>query len=49
MRLTELRKGITSEPELGLEHGDSGWKSLDEQKRMKTSDRGSEMMEERKF
>ena len=30
IRLVELRKGITSYPNLGLEHGDSGGKSLDE-------------------
>jgi hypothetical protein len=35
IRLTELRKGITFYPELGLECDDSGGKSLDEQKRMK--------------
>jgi hypothetical protein len=46
MRLAELRKGITYEPELELEHGDNGWKALDEQKRMKTSDRGSKMLKE---
>ena len=30
IRLVELRKGITSDPDLGLEHGDSGGKSLAE-------------------
>ena len=30
IRLVELQKGINSYPDLGLEHGDSGGKSLDE-------------------
>jgi hypothetical protein len=46
MRLTELWKGINSNPELGLEHGDSGWKDLDEKKAMETSRREFKMMEE---
>jgi hypothetical protein len=46
MRLTKLRMGINYDPELGLEHGDSGWKYLDEEKRMKTLDRGSKTFEE---
>jgi hypothetical protein len=49
MRLIELQMGITSDPELGLERGDSGWKYLDEKKRMKTSDRGSRTFEEIKI
>jgi hypothetical protein len=36
----ELQKGITSNPELGFEHGNSHWKSLDEQKVMEISGRG---------
>jgi hypothetical protein len=46
MRLTELWKGITSNPDLGFEHGDSGRKTLDKQKVMETSRRGFETMEE---
>jgi hypothetical protein len=49
MRLEELRKGITSNPELRFEHDDSGWKSLDEKKVMETSRRGFKMMEEIKI
>jgi hypothetical protein len=45
----ELWKAITFDPELGLEHGDSRWKSLDEQKTMVPSRRGFEMIEKRKF
>jgi hypothetical protein len=45
----ELRKGITSNPELGFEHGNSRWKSLDEQKVMDISRRGFKMMEEREI
>jgi hypothetical protein len=45
----ELWKGITSNPELRFEHGNSRWKSLDEQKVMEISRRGFKMMEERKF
>jgi hypothetical protein len=41
----ELQKGITSNPELGFEHGNSRWKSLDEQKMMEISGRGFEMIE----
>ena len=41
----ELQKGITSNLELGFEHGDSGLKSLDEQKVMEISGRGFEMIE----
>jgi hypothetical protein len=49
MRLAELRMGIASDLELRLERGDSGWKDLDEQKRMKISDRGSKTFEEREI
>jgi hypothetical protein len=45
----ELRKGITSNPELGFEHGNSRWKDLDEQKMMEISGRGFEMIEKRKI
>jgi hypothetical protein len=45
----ELQKGITSNPELGFEHGNSRWKALDEKKVMDISRRGFEMMEERKI
>jgi hypothetical protein len=37
----ELWKGITSNPELGFEHGNSCWKSLDEQKRMEIREEDS--------
>jgi hypothetical protein len=46
MKLEELRKGITSNPELGFEHGNSGWKYLDEKKVMETSRRGFKMIKE---
>jgi hypothetical protein len=42
----ELRKGITSNPVLGFEHGNSCWGDLGEQKVMEISRRGFEMMEE---
>jgi hypothetical protein len=38
--------GITSDPELVLECGDIGWKYIDDQKRMKTLDRGFRTFEE---
>jgi hypothetical protein len=34
MMLAELRKGITPNIELEFEHGNSGWKALDEKKVM---------------
>jgi hypothetical protein len=37
MMTEELQKGINSNPELGFEHGNSRWKSLDEQKVMERS------------
>jgi hypothetical protein len=46
MRLTELQMGINYDPELILEHDISGWKYLDEKKRMKTLDKGSGTLEE---
>jgi hypothetical protein len=36
MRLTKIQKGITSNPELVFEHGDSGWKALEDKKVMET-------------
>jgi hypothetical protein len=44
----ELQKGITSNPELGFEHGNSRWKSLDEKMMMETSGRGFKMIKKRK-
>jgi len=44
----ELWKEITIYLELGLEHGDSHWKSLDEKKTMVPSRRGIEMIEKKK-
>jgi len=40
MKPEELRKGITSNPELIFEHGNSRWKSLDKKKVMDMSGRG---------
>jgi hypothetical protein len=37
----ELRKGITSNPELRFEHGNNRWKALDEQKVMEISEEDS--------
>jgi hypothetical protein len=34
MMLAELWKGITSNPKLGFEHGNGGWKAPNEQKRI---------------
>jgi hypothetical protein len=45
LKLVELWKGINSDSNLRLEHGHSGWKVLDEKKRMKTSDIGFETFE----
>jgi len=45
----ELRKGITSDLELGFEHGNSRWKALDEQKLTEISERGFEMIEKREI
>jgi hypothetical protein len=42
----EIWKGITSNLELGFEHGNSHWKALDEQKVMEILRRGFKMMEE---
>jgi hypothetical protein len=49
MMLVELRKGITSNPELGFEHGNSGWKYLDEKKVMDILRRGFNMIKEKRI
>jgi hypothetical protein len=36
----ELGKDISSSPELGFEHGDSGWRALDEQNMIETLEGG---------
>jgi hypothetical protein len=41
----ELQKGITSNPELEFEHGNSRWNVLDNQKRMEISRRGFQRIE----
>jgi hypothetical protein len=46
MRLAELQMGINSDQEIILECDDSGWKSLDQENRIKTSNRGSMTFEE---
>jgi hypothetical protein len=40
MRLTDLWKGITYDPELGFEHGDNGWRDLDEKNVIETLEGG---------
>jgi hypothetical protein len=40
-----LNEGVTPNPELRFEHGDSCWKYLDEQKTMEISGRGTEIFE----
>jgi hypothetical protein len=47
MMPAKLQKGITSNPELEFEHGNGGSKALDDQKMMKISRRGFEMIKER--
>jgi len=49
MMLAELRKGINSNPELGLEHGNAGWKYINDHKVMEILRRGFKMMKERKI
>jgi hypothetical protein len=46
MMLAQLHKGITLNPELGFEHGNGGWKYLDEQKVMEILRRGFKMINE---
>jgi hypothetical protein len=40
MRLADLWKGITSDPELGFERGDSGWRDIDEKNVIETPEGG---------
>jgi hypothetical protein len=44
----KLYEAITYELDLGFEHGDSCWKSLDEQKMTLTLRRGLDMVKEKK-
>jgi hypothetical protein len=47
MEAQELWEAITFDPELGLEHGYSHWKYLDEKKTMVPLRRGIEMIEKK--
>jgi hypothetical protein len=49
MMVVELQMAMTFDLELGLECGDRGWKYLDEQKRMKTSDKGFKVIDKDKI